>query len=153
MWIAEEKKNQKIDHLARSLLIQGLLNDIYFAKELWDALKRNMLGFEYVEQDRKAVVLYKYETFKATERELLLDTYFRYLQVINDLKKCGYKKDNCDVNEAMGYKKKAVLVTSNPLALVAKKTKVSKCREKVIVQSESNGSDDEDISDLKKITA
>nr|GEX09592.1 hypothetical protein [Tanacetum cinerariifolium] len=30
----------------------------------------------------------------AIEGEQLLDTYLRYLQVINDLKKCGYKKDN-----------------------------------------------------------
>nr|GEZ23457.1 hypothetical protein [Tanacetum cinerariifolium] len=44
--------------------------------------------------ERKATVLYKYETFKATEGELLLDTYIRYLQVINDLKKCGYSEDN-----------------------------------------------------------
>ncbi|GJR30733.1 retrovirus-related pol polyprotein from transposon TNT 1-94 [Tanacetum coccineum] len=58
-----------------------------------------------------------------------------------------------DVNDAMGYKKKAVVVTSDPLALVAEKTKVSKRKEKVVVQSESEGSDDEDISDLKKITA
>nr|GFC78717.1 hypothetical protein [Tanacetum cinerariifolium] len=43
-------------------------------------------------------VLYEYETFKATEGELLLDTYIRYLQVINDLKKCGYSKDNCELN-------------------------------------------------------
>nr|GEZ18322.1 hypothetical protein [Tanacetum cinerariifolium] len=66
-------------------------------KDLWDALARHMLGFEYGEQDSKATVLYEYETFKATERELLLDTYIRYLQVINDLKKCGYSKDNCDL--------------------------------------------------------
>nr|GFB29379.1 hypothetical protein [Tanacetum cinerariifolium] len=78
----EEKKNQKINLLARSLLIQGLPNDIYslidnnnYAKELWDALERHMLGSEYGEQDRKAAVLYEYETFKATEGELLLDTY------------------------------------------------------------------------------
>nr|GFD61715.1 hypothetical protein [Tanacetum cinerariifolium] len=57
-----------------------------------------MLGSEYGEQDRKAVVLYEYETFKATEGELLLDTYIRYLQVTNDLKKCGYSKDNCELN-------------------------------------------------------
>nr|GFB42385.1 DUF4219 domain-containing protein/UBN2 domain-containing protein [Tanacetum cinerariifolium] len=51
----------------------GLLNDIYSlidsnktAKDLWDALARHMLGSEYGEQDRKAVVLYEYETFKAT---------------------------------------------------------------------------------------
>nr|GEZ43072.1 retrovirus-related Pol polyprotein from transposon TNT 1-94 [Tanacetum cinerariifolium] len=64
------------------------------AKDLWDALARHMLGSEYDKQDRKAAVLYEYETFKATEGELLLDTYIRYLQVINDLKKCGYSKDN-----------------------------------------------------------
>nr|GFD59828.1 hypothetical protein [Tanacetum cinerariifolium] len=47
----------------------------------------------------------------------------------------------------------AVVVTSNPLALVAKKMKVSKRKEKVKVQTDSEGSDDDDISDLKKITA
>nr|GEY79370.1 retrovirus-related Pol polyprotein from transposon TNT 1-94 [Tanacetum cinerariifolium] len=92
---AEEKKTRKINRLARSLLIQGLSNDIYSlidsnetAKDLWDALI-----------------------------------------------------------------KKAIVVTSDPLALVVEKTKVSKCKEKVEVQTESKGSDDEDISDLKKITA
>ncbi|GJY64594.1 hypothetical protein Tco_0466054 [Tanacetum coccineum] len=98
---AEEKKNRKIDCLAISLLIQGLPNDIYSlidrndtAKDLWDALKRQMHG----EQDRKAAILYEYETFKATEGEQLIDTYLRCLQVINDLKKCGYKKNNCELN-------------------------------------------------------
>nr|GEX89826.1 hypothetical protein [Tanacetum cinerariifolium] len=78
-WTAEEKKTRKIDHL-------------------WDALERQMRGSEYAEQDRKAAILYEYETFKAIEGEQLLDTYLRYLQVINDLKKCGYKKDNCELN-------------------------------------------------------
>ncbi|GKE16866.1 hypothetical protein Tco_1424443 [Tanacetum coccineum] len=103
--IKNEKKIRKIDHLARSLLIQGLPNDIYSlidsndtTKDLWDALERQMRGSEYGEQDRKAAILYEYETFKATEGEQLLDTYLRYLQVINDLKKCGYKKDNCELN-------------------------------------------------------
>nr|GFC60878.1 hypothetical protein [Tanacetum cinerariifolium] len=72
MWSDQEKRFQKIVHLARSLLIQGLPNDIYSlidsnktAKDLWDALARHMLGSEYV---------------------------------INDLKKCGYSKDNCELN-------------------------------------------------------
>nr|GEU36704.1 hypothetical protein [Tanacetum cinerariifolium] len=158
-WTAKEKKTRKIDHLARSLLIQGLPNDIYSlidsnktGKELWDSLERQMHGSEYAEQDRKAAILYEYETFKATKGKQFLDTYLRYLQVINDLKKCGYKKDNCDVNDALGYKKKAVVVTSDPLALVAEKMKVSKHKEKVKVQSESEESNDENISDLKKIT-
>nr|GEY03557.1 hypothetical protein [Tanacetum cinerariifolium] len=202
-WTAKEKKTQKIDRLARSLLIQGLPNDIYSlidsnetVKDLWDALERQMRGSEYGEQDRKAVILYEYETFKATKGEQFLDTYLCYLQVINDLKKYGCKKDNCelnykflnnlqqewkqygtlmrqtknlmdinidalynilkqnqgDVNDALGYKKKAVVVTLDPLALVAKKTKVSNHKEKVKFQTESDESDDEDISDLKKIT-
>nr|GEV17889.1 hypothetical protein [Tanacetum cinerariifolium] len=194
---AEEKKTRKIDRLARSLLIQGLLTDIYSfidsndtAKDLWDALERQMCGSEYGEQDRKSSILYEYETFKATKGEQLLDTYLRYLQVINDLKKCSYKKDNCelnykflnnlqpewkqygtlmrqtknlmdininalynilkqnqsDVNDALGYQKKVVVVTSDPLALVAEKTKVIKRKGKVKVQSKSKGSDDEDIT-------
>nr|GFA64321.1 hypothetical protein [Tanacetum cinerariifolium] len=172
MWSDEEKKIQKINHLARSLLIQGLSNDIYslidskkIAKDLWDSLARHMPGSEYGEQDRKATVLYEYNTFKATEGELLLDTYIKYLKVINDLKKYGYSKDKCelrfkflnnlqpewkqyatmmrqnknlmdinidalynilkqnqgDVNDAMGSKKKTVVVTSDPSALIAEK--------------------------------
>ncbi|GJY84766.1 retrovirus-related pol polyprotein from transposon TNT 1-94 [Tanacetum coccineum] len=106
-WTAEEKKTRKIDRLARSLLIQGIPNDIYSlidsndtAKDLWDALERQMRGSEYGEQDRKA--------------------------------KCGYKKDNCELN----YK------FLNNLQLEWKRygTLMRKC-------------DDEDISDLKNITA
>nr|GEX26493.1 retrotransposon protein Ty1-copia subclass [Tanacetum cinerariifolium] len=103
MWSDQEKKIQKIDRLARSLLIQWLPNDIYSliesnktAKDLWDALK-----------------------------------------------------NQGDVNDAMKSKKKAVVITYDPLALVAEQTKVSKRKEKVVVSSESEGSDDE----LKKITA
>nr|GEX67945.1 hypothetical protein [Tanacetum cinerariifolium] len=131
------------------------------AKELWDAFARHMLGSEYGEQDRKAVVLYEYETFKPTEGELLLDTYIRYLQVINDLKKCGYSKDNYinivalfnilkqhqgDVNDAMGSKKKNVVVTSDQLALIAEKTNVSRSKEKVVVSSNSEGSEVDDFN-------
>nr|GEZ57315.1 hypothetical protein [Tanacetum cinerariifolium] len=137
------------------------------AKDLWDALASHMLGSEYGEQDRKAAVLYEYETFNATEGELLFDTYIRYLQVINDLKKCGYSKDNWS-------KKKTVVVTSDPLALIAEKTNVSRSKEKVVVSSDSEGSeaddfiskskekvvsldsegsDVDDFSELKKITA
>nr|GEX42579.1 hypothetical protein [Tanacetum cinerariifolium] len=181
MWSGQEKKIQKIDHLARSLLIQGLPNDIYSlidsnktAKDLWDALARHMLGSEYGEQDRKAAVLYEYETFKATEGEFLLDTYIQYLQVINDLKKCGYSKDNYelnfkflnnlqpewkqyatmmrqnknlidinidalynilkqnqeDINDTIVLKKKTVVVTYDPLALIVEKIKLSKSKEK-----------------------
>nr|GEX95076.1 hypothetical protein [Tanacetum cinerariifolium] len=157
-WTANEKTTRKIDRLARFILIQGLPNDIYSlidsnktAKDLWDALERQMRGSEYGEQDRKAAILNEYETFKAIKGEQLLDTYLCYLQVIIDLKKCGYKKDNCDVNDALGYKKKAVVIPSDPLALVAEKTKVSKQKEKVVVSLDSEGSGTDNFSEFKKI--
>nr|GFB72087.1 hypothetical protein [Tanacetum cinerariifolium] len=113
MWSDQEKRVRKIDRLARSLLFQGLPNDIYSlinsnktAKDLWDARARHMLGLEYG-----------------------------------------------DVNDAMGSKKKTVVVTSDPLALIAKKTNVSKSKEKVVVSSDSEGSKADDFSELKKITA
>nr|GEV38664.1 hypothetical protein [Tanacetum cinerariifolium] len=142
MWSDQEKRIQKIDRLARSLLIQGLPNDIYSlidsnktAKDLWDALVRHMLCIEYGEQDRKATVLYEYETFKATEGEMLLDTYIRYLQVINDSKKCSYSKDNCELNFKF-------LNNLQP-----------ESKEKVVVSLDSEGSEADDFSELKKITA
>nr|GEV01249.1 retrovirus-related Pol polyprotein from transposon TNT 1-94 [Tanacetum cinerariifolium] len=109
---------------------------------LWDALERQMRGSEYGEQDRKAAILYEYETFKAIERERLLDAYLCYLQ-----------QNQGDVNDALGYKKKTVMDHLDPLALVAEKTNVSKQKEKVIVSSDSEGSGSDDFSELKKITA
>nr|GFD21956.1 hypothetical protein [Tanacetum cinerariifolium] len=58
-----------------------------------------------------------------------------------------------DVNDALGYKKKTIVVTSDPLALVAEKTKVSKRKEKVVVSLDSKGSGADDFCELKKITA
>nr|GEZ08435.1 hypothetical protein [Tanacetum cinerariifolium] len=167
------------------------------AKDLWDALVRHMLGSEYSEQDRKAAVLYEYETFKGTEEELLLDTYIRYLQVINDLKKCGYSKDNCelnfkflnnlqpewkqyatmmrqnknlmdinidalynilkqnqgDVNDAMGSKKKTVVVTFDPLALIAEKTNSANKKQEFVKTDNKRvkKKDDEKKRDMSRV--
>nr|GFC17592.1 hypothetical protein [Tanacetum cinerariifolium] len=49
--------------------------------------------------------------------------------------------------------KKNVVVTSDPLALIAEKTNVSRSKEKVVVSSDSEGSEADDFSELKKITA
>nr|GEW31051.1 integrase, catalytic region, zinc finger, CCHC-type, peptidase aspartic, catalytic [Tanacetum cinerariifolium] len=62
------------------------------------------------------------------------------------------KKNQGDVNDAIGLKKKTVVVTFDPLALIAEKTKVSKRKEKVVVSLDSEGSDADNFSELKKIT-
>nr|GEZ78017.1 hypothetical protein [Tanacetum cinerariifolium] len=154
MWSDQEKRIQKIDRLARSLLIQGLLNDIYSLidsnktiKDLWDALARHMLGSEYGEQDTKAAILYEYETFKATKGDYNCELNFKFLNNLQpewkqyttmmrqnknlmdiniDALYNILKQNQGDVNDAMGSKKKNVMITSDPLALIAENTKV-KC--------------------------
>nr|GFC92456.1 hypothetical protein [Tanacetum cinerariifolium] len=63
------------------------------------------------------------------------------------------KQNQGDVNDAMGSKKTTVVVTSDPLALIAEKTNVSRSKEKVVVSLDSEGSKADDFSELKKITA
>nr|GFA51577.1 hypothetical protein [Tanacetum cinerariifolium] len=63
------------------------------------------------------------------------------------------KQNQEDVNEAMGSKKKNVVVTSDPLVLIDEKTNVSRSKEKVVVSSDSEGSEADDFSKLRKITA
>nr|GFA31223.1 hypothetical protein [Tanacetum cinerariifolium] len=65
----------------------------------------------------------------------------------------GVQQNQGDVKDTLGYKKKAVVVTSDPLALVAEKTNVSKRKEKVVVSLDYEGSGADDFSELKKITA
>nr|GEY93696.1 hypothetical protein [Tanacetum cinerariifolium] len=63
------------------------------------------------------------------------------------------KQNQGDVNDAMGSKKKTVVVTSDPLELIGEKTNVSRSKEKVVVSSDSERSEADDFSELKKITA
>nr|GFB22649.1 hypothetical protein [Tanacetum cinerariifolium] len=63
------------------------------------------------------------------------------------------KQNQGDVNDAMGSKKKIVVVTCDPLDLIAKKTNVSRSKEKVVVSSDFEESKADDFSKLKKITA
>nr|GFA14044.1 RNA-directed DNA polymerase, eukaryota [Tanacetum cinerariifolium] len=59
------------------------------------------------------------------------------------------KQNQGDVNDAMGSKKKTVVVTSDPLALIAEKTNVSRSKEKVVVSSDSEGR--HFVKDCKKV--
>nr|GEU62981.1 integrase, catalytic region, zinc finger, CCHC-type, peptidase aspartic, catalytic [Tanacetum cinerariifolium] len=110
------------------------------AKDLWDALARHMLGFEYGKQDRKAVVLV--ETIcnnDKTEQEFMdinIDALYNIL-----------KQNQGDVNDAMGLKKKTVVVTFDPLALIAEKTKSANKKQEFV---KSNGKKVEKKDDKKK---
>nr|GEY03290.1 hypothetical protein [Tanacetum cinerariifolium] len=155
MWYDQEKNIQKIDRLARSFLIQKHPNDIYSlidsnktAKDLWDALARQCLVLNMVNKIEKKQFCMKWKqyTIMMRQNKNLIDINIDALYNI-------LKQNQGDVNDAMGLKKKTVVVTSDPLALIAEKTKVSIRKEKVVVSSDSKGSDADDFSELKKITA
>nr|GEZ76168.1 hypothetical protein [Tanacetum cinerariifolium] len=170
MWSDQEKRIQKIDRLARSLLIQGLPNDIYslidsneIAKDLLDALARHMLGSEYVINGLKKCGYSKYNcelNFKFLNNlQPECKQYASMMRQNNNLMDINIdalnnilKQNQGDVNDAMGSKKKTIMVTSDLLALIAEKTNVSKSKEKVIVSSDSKGSEADDFSELKNIT-
>nr|GFA80094.1 hypothetical protein [Tanacetum cinerariifolium] len=107
------------------------------AKDLWDALARDRLGSEYE---------WKQYTTMMRQNKNLMDINIDALYNI-------LKQNQGDVNDAMGSKKKTIMVTSEPLALIAEKTKVSKSKEKVVGSSDSKGSEADDFSELNKITA
>nr|GEW63398.1 hypothetical protein [Tanacetum cinerariifolium] len=136
--------------------VKGLPNDIYSlinnndtAHELWDALEMHMFGFEYNEEDRKAAILYEYETFKATKGEQLLDTNLRYLQVINDLKKCGYKKYNSLLAKAFHRKKYYAKPTKNNLRTSSTSTSANKKPEYVDSENKKEEEKKRDMSKVK----
>nr|GFA29091.1 hypothetical protein [Tanacetum cinerariifolium] len=172
MWSDQEKRVQKIDRLARSLLIQGLPNDIYSlidsnktAKDLFDVLTRHMLGSEYDEQDRKTKCGYSKDNCELNFKFLnnLQPEWKQYATMMRQNKNLMdinidalyniLKQNQGDVNDEMGSKKKTVVVTYDPLALIAEKTNVSRSKEKVVVSSDFEGSEADDFSELKKITA
>ncbi|GJZ89364.1 hypothetical protein Tco_0661146 [Tanacetum coccineum] len=135
-----------------------LSNDIYSLidsnkteKDLWDALARHMLGSEYSDQDRKAAVLYEYKTFKQKWKQYA--TMMRQNKNLSDINIYALynilKQNQGDVNEYMKSKKKVIVPTPDLLALVVEQTRVSKSKEKFVVSSDSDGSDDE----LRKINA
>nr|GEY26007.1 hypothetical protein [Tanacetum cinerariifolium] len=55
------------------------------------------------------------------------------------------KQNQEDVNDVMGSKKKTVVVTSDPLALIGEKINISRSKEKVVVSSNSEGSEADDF--------
>nr|GEW73782.1 RNA-directed DNA polymerase, eukaryota [Tanacetum cinerariifolium] len=129
------------------------------AKDLWDALARHMLGSEYGEQDRKSAVLYEIEfqilkqlTTEWKQYATMMRQNKNLMDINIDALYNILKQNQGYVNDAMGLKKKTVMVTSDPLALIAEKMKVSKRKENVVLSSDSEGSDADDFSEFKKIT-
>ncbi|KAJ9565777.1 hypothetical protein OSB04_001743 [Centaurea solstitialis] len=102
----EEKNRHKVDKLAKSFMLLGLPNDIYFTidshnstgKEMWDQIEKQMLGTSVGTQMKVTNIIKRYEQFKAKEDEKLDDTYERFCNLLNELRKNGISKTKIENN-------------------------------------------------------
>ncbi|KAJ9564242.1 hypothetical protein OSB04_000208 [Centaurea solstitialis] len=102
----EEKNRHKADKLAKSFMLLGLPNDIYFTinshnstgKEMWDQIEKQMLGTSVGTQMKVTNIFKRYEQFKAREDEKLDDTYERFCNLLNELRKNGITKTKIENN-------------------------------------------------------
>ncbi|KAJ9562021.1 hypothetical protein OSB04_007181 [Centaurea solstitialis] len=102
----DEKNRHKADKLAKSFMLLGLPNDIYFTidshnstgKEMWDQIEKQMLGTSVGTQMKVTNIIKRYEQFKAREDEKLDDTYERFCNLLNELRKNGITKTKIENN-------------------------------------------------------
>ncbi|KAJ9548857.1 hypothetical protein OSB04_021400 [Centaurea solstitialis] len=102
----EEKNRHKADKLAKSFMLLGLPNDIYFTidshnstgKEMWDQSEKQMLGTSVGTQMKVTNIIKRYEQFKARENEKLDDTYERFCNLLNELRNNGITKTKIENN-------------------------------------------------------
>ncbi|KAJ9545374.1 hypothetical protein OSB04_025081 [Centaurea solstitialis] len=95
----QEKNRHKADKLAKSFMLLGLPNDIYFTidshnstgKEMWDQIESRCLM-------KVTNIIKRYEQFKAREDEKLDDTYERFCNLLNELRKNGTTKTKIENN-------------------------------------------------------
>ncbi|KAJ9551957.1 hypothetical protein OSB04_016002 [Centaurea solstitialis] len=96
----EEKNRHKADKLAKSFMLLGLPNDIYFTidshnstgKEMWDQIEKQMLGTSVGTQMKVTNIIKRHEQFKARDDEKLDETYERFCNLLNELRKNGITK-------------------------------------------------------------
>ncbi|KAJ9543634.1 hypothetical protein OSB04_023341 [Centaurea solstitialis] len=102
----EEKNRHKADKLAKSFMLLGLPNDIYFTidshnstgKEMWDQIEKQMLGTSVGTQMKVTNIIKQYEQFKARDDEKLDETYERFCNLLNELRKNGITKTKIENN-------------------------------------------------------
>ncbi|KAJ9547007.1 hypothetical protein OSB04_019550 [Centaurea solstitialis] len=101
-----EKNRHKADKLAKSFMLLGLPNDIYFTidshnstgKEMWNQIEKQMLGTSVGTQMKVTNIIKRYKQFKVREDEKLEDTYERLCNLLNELRKNGITKTKIENN-------------------------------------------------------
>ncbi|KAJ9541677.1 hypothetical protein OSB04_028183, partial [Centaurea solstitialis] len=99
-----ERERFMIDVEAQNCLIQAILNEIFrkldsydeSAKSIWDQLQKIMMGSKVGNQMRVTNLMDRYENFRMKEDESLEETYDRFVELMNDMKKNNIIRSEMD---------------------------------------------------------
>ncbi|KAJ9557513.1 hypothetical protein OSB04_012127 [Centaurea solstitialis] len=99
-----ERERFMIDVEAQNCLIQAIPNEIFrkldsydeSAKSIWDQLQKIMMGSKVGNQMRVTNLMDRYENFKMKEDESLEETYDRFVELMNDMKKNNIIRSEMD---------------------------------------------------------
>ncbi|KAJ9552532.1 hypothetical protein OSB04_016577 [Centaurea solstitialis] len=99
-----ERERFMIDVEAQNYLIQAIPNEIFrkldsydeSAKSIWDQLQKIMMGSKVGNQMRITNLMDRYENFRMKEDESLEETYDRFVELMNDMKKNNIIRSEMD---------------------------------------------------------
>ncbi|KAJ9546558.1 hypothetical protein OSB04_019101 [Centaurea solstitialis] len=99
-----ERERFMIDVEAQNCLIQAIPNEIFrkldsydeSAKSIWDQLQKIMMGSKVGNQMRVTNLMDMYENFRMKEDETLEETYDRFVELMNDMKKNNIIRSEMD---------------------------------------------------------
>ncbi|KAJ9547142.1 hypothetical protein OSB04_019685 [Centaurea solstitialis] len=99
-----ERERFMIDVEAQNSVIQAIPNEIFrkldsydeSAKSIWDQLQKIMMGSKVGNQMRVTNLMDRYENFRMKEDESLEETYDRFVELMNDMKKNNIIRSEMD---------------------------------------------------------
>ncbi|KAJ9561930.1 hypothetical protein OSB04_007090 [Centaurea solstitialis] len=99
-----ERERFMIDVEAQNYLIQAIPNEIFrkldsydeSAKYVWDQLQKIMMGSKVGNQMRVTNLMDRYENFRMKEDESLEETYDKFVELMNDMKKNNIIRSEMD---------------------------------------------------------
>nr|GEY30805.1 hypothetical protein [Tanacetum cinerariifolium] len=98
-------KRMDTDDQAIQTILLGLPEDVYaavdsceIAKEIWERVRQMMKGSDIWEQEKKVKLFNKWEKFTSTDGESIESYYYRFMKLMNDLKRNKHFLENIASN-------------------------------------------------------
>nr|GEU88542.1 hypothetical protein [Tanacetum cinerariifolium] len=103
--LTDDIKRMDADDQAIQTILLGLPEDVYAAvdscetaKEIWERVRQMMKGSNIRELEKKAKLFNEWEKFTSIDGELIESYYYRFMQLMNDLKRNKHFLENIALN-------------------------------------------------------